>query len=220
MPPFAPAPETPLRGLDLAVWDTETTGLDPWAGARILQIAVVHHRLGEDAPVLVYQSYVDPLGPVPVQASNVHHITTEKVAELRAEGRMPTWQQVAPLFRSACEERVSAGYNIGFDADFVRHHHGHPKGGAPRSLDAMLLSRRLMGGLERYRLINVADALGVPLVGAHEAAVDALATARVLACLLPLAERAGIRTLGEALEAQEAERARAAAHYRSRTPKS
>jgi DNA polymerase III alpha subunit (gram-positive type) len=84
----------------------------------------------------------------------------------------------------------------------------------------MLLSRRLMGGLERYRLINVADALGVPLVGAHEAAVDALATARVLACLLPLAERAGIRTLGDALEAQESERACAAARYRSRTPKS
>jgi DNA polymerase III epsilon subunit-like protein len=41
---------------------------------------------------------------------------------------MPTWQQVAPLFRAACEERVSAGYNVGFDADFVRHHHGHPRG--------------------------------------------------------------------------------------------
>lgn len=215
--PLDLAPETPLRGLALAVWDLETTGLDPYAGARMLQVAVVHHRLGEDVPAVVYRSMVDPCCEVPVAASRVHGITTEKLAELRAAGQLPGWATVWPAMGKALRGRVSAGYNLAFDAGFVRQARGLERTEEPpRALDAMLLAHRVLPGLRRHRLVDVAAYLGVQLDGAHDAGADALATAHVLGAMLPLLERCGLGDLGSAVEAQEGVRTAIAARYAAR----
>ncbi len=211
-------PETPLRGLPLAVWDLETTGLDPWeGGARILQVAVVHHVLGEDVPSVAMRSMVDPCCEVPVAASRVHGITTERLAELRAAGQLPGWGAVWPAFRDAVGRRVSAGYNLAFDVHFIRQAQGLPRSEEPPlALDAMLLAHRVLPGLRRYRLVDVAAYLGVQLDGAHDAGADALATAHVLGAMLPLLERCGLGDLGSAVEAQEGVRTAIAARYAAR----
>jgi DNA polymerase-3 subunit epsilon len=65
-------------------FDTETTGLDPKT-ARILQAAIVTHDLqgilAEEDRIL----YIDPGVPIPLEASDIHGITAEKLNAQQAQ---------------------------------------------------------------------------------------------------------------------------------------
>jgi len=70
-------------------------------------------------------------------------------------------------------------------------------------LDTLLLSAAVHPQQDSHRLEAIAERLGVPVVGRHQALGDALVTAEVLVRLLPLLAAQGICTLGQARAAAQ-----------------
>ena len=106
-------PSTPLKGLPLAVLDTETTGIDPETD-HVVEVAVVHTTLSPDAtPRVVLSHRVRPPIPIPGAASRVHGITDGDVADC------PTWEEVLPEVVGACEGRVPLAHSAPFEAAFI-----------------------------------------------------------------------------------------------------
>ncbi|GAA2110795.1 3'-5' exonuclease [Streptomyces synnematoformans] len=93
---------------DVVVLDTETTGLH--GTARIVEIAV----LSSSGEVLL-DTLVDPSGPIPAEASQLHGITTEMVAGA------PAFSRVLPDLERVLEGKRCLIYNDVYDLGRLRH---------------------------------------------------------------------------------------------------
>ncbi len=157
----------------LAVFDLETTGIDP-ARDRIVEIAIL--RVEPGGGVRTLSSLVDPEMPIPPEASAIHGIT-----DLAVRGQ-PTLGALAPEILRQFEGADLGGYNtIKFDlpllaADLARAGFPFDTGGR-RHVDAM----RIFHEMERR---DLAAALrfycGQELEQAHSALADASATLAIL----------------------------------------
>ncbi len=183
------AADTPLKGLKLAVVDTETTGLDPMT-SRIVDIAVVHIELGGGAPEVEFSSFVNPREPIPADASRIHGITDEMVKDA------PTWPDIQGALLDACEDRVIVAYNAPFDFGMVmgearRHPDPDAPPWAPRWpwLDLFVV-RKAASRFGKKKLAEVAAEHGIAL-DAHGAAGDALVAALLATPLLRALWREG-----------------------------
>ena len=187
-----------LRELTYAVFDTETTGLSPQNGDRVVSIAAVRVRGGVVKAGEYFDALVNPERPIPSASARFHGITDAMVAEA------PPMAVVLPAFLRFAEGCVLVGHQVWFDLLFLR--------AAPIRqpvLDTVALTEMVYGRLDDFDLDPVAGRLGVAVRGRHSALGDALATAEILVRLLGLLDRRGIRTLGDALDLTR--RARAAA---------
>ncbi|UCD23397.1 MAG: 3'-5' exonuclease [Gemmatimonadota bacterium] len=180
-----------LADCAFAVVDVETTGNSPGQGDRIVEIAVV--AVAGDKVELTYNSLVNPERPIPRFTSALTKITQPMVQ------RCPTFDEMADDIMAALAGRVFVAHNARFDWQFV--------GREMRSARDMVLSgprlctvdltRRLVPGLRSRSLDSVANYFSVEINDRHRAAGDALATARVLLCLLDLASERGAQTLDD-----------------------
>lgn len=217
----------PVRSLPLAVLDTETTGLDPREGHRIITLCVWHARLDEPQAQwrVVLDVELDPERSVPVEASRVNGYTDAVVAELRSRGRLRRFADVEPALDSALKGRVPVGFNLPFDASFVVAERARargvrpvlPRDWRPPGLDPRLLAALVWPG-QSQRLVDCAKRAGCDQPDAHTARADALMAALVLRDLLQRLERMGhpVHTLGDVLELQGRARQEVEAHYRAR----
>jgi DNA polymerase III epsilon subunit-like protein len=87
--------------------DTETTGLRPSRGDRIVEVAIV-----DDRGKVLLNSLVDPERPIPSEASDIHGISTAMV-----RGK-PTLRAVMPLVREIVSGHSLVIYNAAFDVRF------------------------------------------------------------------------------------------------------
>ena len=132
----------------LLALDLETTGLDPIED-RIVQAAVV--LVGADGAVSdkSWDGIVDPGVPIPVGASNIHGITTERA---RQEGMPPVeaLQIIARLVDNAADRGMPLViFNAPFDWPFVlaeAQRHG-VQIGTPDIVDPLVIDR----AVDRYR---------------------------------------------------------------------
>ena len=165
----------------LLALDLETTGLDPIED-RIVQAAVV--LVGADGAVsdTSWDGIVDPGVPIPVGASNIHGITTERA---RQEGMPPVeaLQIIARLVDNAADRGMPLViFNAPFDWPFVlaeAQRHG-VQIGTPDIVDPLVIDR----AVDRYRkgsrrLEGVAAHYGHDLGQAHNARADAIAAAAI-----------------------------------------
>lgn len=94
------------------VVDTETTGLDPSKGDRLVEIACVelmHHvPTGQS-----FQCYLNPKRDVPVEAFNVHGLSTEFLAD------KPEFHEKAQAFLDFIGEDQLVIHNAEFDLKFL-----------------------------------------------------------------------------------------------------
>jgi DNA polymerase-3 subunit epsilon len=91
--------------------DLETTGINT-AKDRIVQIGIV--KLMPDGELKEWSSFVNPECAIPKEASDVHHITEEKLKGA------PTFRMLAPVLIKGFEDVDFAGYNIkAFDLPFM-----------------------------------------------------------------------------------------------------
>ncbi len=199
-------PSSPLRGLPLAVIDTETTGLVP---GHIVEIAVVHLTLGDDAPPrLAYSTRLRPPEPIPAAATAIHGITDADVADAPTFGQ--AWRDLA----AALDGRVLCAHHAPFDAAFLVDECARigatvkpPEGWLCTKVPAMVADRYKRG----KHLGDIAARRGIVL-DAHGAAGDAM-TAALLAPALwrealrktGNAGRTALTTLAELLSWQHAE---------------
>lgn len=170
----------------IAVFDLETTGVDVDT-SRIVSACLA--ILGEDDGVLGQWDWLaDPGIEIPLGASNVHGITTERV---RADGR-PAALVVAEVAQAI---RMVAGlgmplvvYNAPYDLTLLDREcrrHGIPVvDPLPLVIDPLVIDK----AVDRYRkgkrtLEVAAEHYGVSLEGAHDAAADAIAAGRLARAL-------------------------------------
>lgn len=101
----------PLREI---VWDTETTGIDPKAGHRLVEIGAV--EIIDKMPTgKVYHQYINPEREIEVEAIRVHGITNERVEN------EPTFEQIIDDFLEFIGDAPLVAHNAPFDMGFVNH---------------------------------------------------------------------------------------------------
>jgi DNA polymerase-3 subunit epsilon len=185
-----------LADLSYTVFDTETTGVEPSAGDKIISIGAVRIVNGRLLKQEVFEQLVDPRRSVPRDSIRIHGIRPEN---LRGQ---PTLREALPGFHRFCEDTVLVGHNAAFDMRFLEL--AEPETGVRFTqpvLDTLLLSAVVHRNLSDHSLEAIAERLGVAVVGRHTALGDALVTSEVFLKLLQLLAERGIATLGEALDA-------------------
>lgn len=168
----------------IAVFDTETTGLD-LRESRIVTACLAEldgtGQLVTDRP----EWLADPGIDIPASASAVHGITTE-IARAKGQPAKQVISELLDAIRDCLERNVAVvAYNAPYDFTIL-HYEALRHGLEPITepwpvLDPLVIDK----GLDTYRrgkrrLEVVAEHYGIPLVEAHTATADAVAAGRVM----------------------------------------
>lgn len=154
------------------ILDTETTGLDE--AAEIVEIAICDAR-----GLLEFSALVKPTRPIPAEASKVHGITDEMVADARP------WPQVQHIINTICWGRNVLAFNAEYDARLIRQAKALSESqidDAPYDWGCLMKAYQAFAGLYRWpRLAAACEAIGYTFEGnAHRAMADAKAARAVL----------------------------------------
>lgn len=178
-----------LRELTWAVLDTETTGLDPNTGARMLEIAIVRIEPGTLEVSDTFTTLVNPGVPIPPETTEIHRITQGEI-----DGA-PSFAEVAPAISARLQGCLVVGHNVAFDLKFVSaeyHHAGLTMpgltGGGRLPFACTLEGARMHLPIPKHRLGMCCEHLGITLEGWHAALADTMATAELAKRLLERAE--------------------------------
>ncbi len=186
----------PLNELEFTVFDTETTGLDPKGGDKIISIGsirIVNCRLLQDE---CFDQFVDPERSLPFESIQIHGIQPEML-----KGQ-PTIDKVLPLFHRFAGDTVLVAHNAAFDMRMLQIYEAKTGVKFVNSvLDTLLLSAVVHPAQQDHTLEAIAGRLGVSIVGRHTALGDAIATGEIFIKLIPLLAKMGIYTLKEARKA-------------------
>ncbi len=185
---------TPLSELEYVVLDTETTGLRPSQGDRIVSLSAVRIRGGKVVSGSVFHTLVNPGRPIPPESIKFHGIDDEAVKDA------PSLAEVLPRFYEFVGNAVLVAHNAAFDKKFLDL--GAREAGLAELdnpiLDTLFLSYGVHKDFEGHNLDAIAARLGVVVENRHTSLGDARTTAAVFLKLLPLLERRGVRTLADA----------------------
>ncbi len=124
------------------VMDTETTGLDPAEGHRIVEIGAVE-LLNHLPTGRVYHQYVNPERDMPAEAFAVHGLSAERLA------REPVFAEVAEAFLAFIGDAPLIIHNASFDMKFLNAELsalGLPPLPAERAVDTLAIARRRFPG--------------------------------------------------------------------------
>jgi DNA polymerase-3 subunit epsilon len=158
------------------VVDTETTGLDPTDGHRIIEIGCV--ELFDHVPTgLTFQRYLNPERLIPVEAQRVHGLTDEFLAE------KPVFAAIVAELLEFFGDAPLVMHNAAFDLKFVNSELlrlSRPVISAARTIDTIEIAKAKLPGA-RYSLDELCKRFGIDLSGRgkHGALIDAELTARV-----------------------------------------
>lgn len=165
----------------LGVFDLETTGIDVETSRIVSAYVGVIDAAGEAKGVVWL---ADPGVEIPVQASAVHGITTERA---RADGR-PAGEVVAEIvsvLRALLAQGVPVTiYNAPYDLTLLNREavrHGvEPLESPTPIIDPLVLDRAMDKYRKGKRTLEIAASVyGVDLTDAHDAMADAVAAGRV-----------------------------------------
>jgi DNA polymerase-3 subunit epsilon len=158
------------------VLDTETTGLDPSDGHRIVEIGCVE-LMGHLPTGRTFQCYLNPERDIPIESQRVHGITDEFIAD-------------KPLFASVVDELFAfigdaplVIHNAGFDLKFLNAELARlqrtPLAYA-RAIDTIDIAKSKIPGA-RYSLDELCKRFGIDLTSRskHGALLDATLLAQV-----------------------------------------
>ncbi|MBK7893758.1 MAG: WYL domain-containing protein [Anaerolineaceae bacterium] len=187
--------------LPIVVLDTETTGLFPGLGHRIVEIAAI--RLENWQEVGQLSTLIQPGRKMDPKASSVNGITD---ADLLGQ---PGFSQVADDLLALLDGAVVVAHNAEFDAGFVGQElliHGLQTSGQVAALPnpwlcTLLLARRHFH-FGRNNLSHIARHLGVRMGRAHRALNDVYMTAEILKRMVRTLEQRRLETVGDLLHAQ------------------
>ena len=158
------------------VVDTETTGLDPSDGHRIIEIGCV--ELFDHVPTgVTFQRYFNPQRLVPPDSQRVHGLTDEFLS-----GK-PCFAAVAEELLAFLGEAPLVMHNAPFDLKFLNaelQRLSIPLVPFGRTIDTIEIAKSRVPGA-RYSLDELCKRFGIDLSGRtrHGALVDAQLTARV-----------------------------------------
>lgn len=132
------------------VMDTETTGLDPFTGDRIVEIGGV--ELINHLPTgRVYHQYINPERDMPIEAFNVHGLSIDFLSD------KPVFKNIAQDFLDFCGSDKLVIHNAPFDMKFLNAEFDRmnlPKLPMSQAIDTLDMARRRFPGAQ-----NTLDAL-------------------------------------------------------------
>ncbi len=189
--------EVPLRDLAVVVFDTETTGLDPKGGDRVVQLSAVRVKRGKVILDENFDSYVNPERSIPKPSIEIHGVTPKMVKDA------PKMKACTEEFFEFCHGEALLAHNAAFDMAFLRQ-------GAKEAalsfdqpvLDTVFMSAFLFDYTGQHTLDDLADRFDVkiPEDARHTALGDAIATAEIFTKMIPMLEARGVENLGQMLE--------------------
>jgi DNA polymerase-3 subunit epsilon len=120
------------------VLDTETTGLDPWQGHRLVEVGCVElvNRIPSGQ---VFHRYVNPERDVPAEAFAVHGLSAEFLKD------KPPFAEIADELIEFIGEAPLVAHNASFDLGFLNaelERCSKPIIGRERLVDTLMLARR------------------------------------------------------------------------------
>lgn len=158
------------------VLDTETTGLDPAQGDRIIEIAAI--ELINDIPTEnTFQTLINPLCPISPGAKNIHGITDDMVAHA------PLFEHIVDDLLTFLSDSPLIIHNATFDLKFLNYELSllHKDPITPtRVIDTVALARAKFPG-SPVNLDALCRRFQIPLTGRekHSALLDCQLLARV-----------------------------------------
>ena len=180
-----------LHGVTVLAVDTETTGMSPADGHRLVEVARV--AVVDGALAAEWSTLIDPGRPIPPDATRVHGISDAMVAGA------PTAAVAGRQLREACGDLPLVFHNAPFDLPFLiqlfREAGVRPL--LSPIVDTLGLARGLFG-TGSNALGALAARLKLPAETAHRALGDTRTTARLFVELAGRWEREkGVRSLLE-----------------------
>jgi DNA polymerase-3 subunit epsilon len=188
--------ERSLPELTYTVFDTETTGLAPGDGDKIIQIGATRIVAAKLRRSERFEQLVDPERSISPASIAVHGLQPPMLAG------QPRIGDVLPAFHAFAQDSVLVAHNAAFDMRFLRNEEAACGVRFEQPvLDTMLLAALVHPQQASHGLEAIAQRLGVPVLGRHTALGDAYVTAEVFLKLIPLLRERGIHTLQQALDA-------------------
>jgi len=180
---------TPISKKRYVAFDLETTGLSS-GNDNIIEIGavrVVNGQIEEE-----FQQLVDPVGPIPADASAVNHITDDMVRG------QPKIYEVLPAFLAFVGDDVLAAHNVRFDAGFLNQACLRNRFSVPAGyFDTMALAR-YWPQAENKKLGTLAATAGIESEEAHRALGDARTVAALISATNKLRSDKAHKKAGEA----------------------
>lgn len=173
--------------VEFTIFDTETTGLEPEWGDRIIEIAAV--KLRNNTPGEVFSSLVNPERKVGAGAFEINQISDEMLKYA------PRTEKVLPKFLDFVRGSVLCSYNASFDLSFLNNEIKLLNLTFPQDMivvDILSMARRLLPGIERHSLWFVAETMGIKAVQQHRALSDVELTITVFNKLNAMLKAKGI----------------------------
>jgi DNA polymerase-3 subunit epsilon len=131
-----------MAGIREIVLDTETTGLDPASGHRVVEIGCV--ELIDRLPTgNYYHTFINPMRDMPTEAYNVHGISEEFLKD------KPTFRKIAQEFLDFISTSNLVIHNAAFDIKFLNHELallGKKEIRMSRAIDTLLIARKKFPG--------------------------------------------------------------------------
>lgn len=179
-----------LAELKFVIFDVETTGLEPAAGDRIVEIGAI--KVEGNKIVDKFNSMLNPGRPVSAGAFAVNGIT----AQLLKDAPLPS--EVIPKFMEFIKGNTLFAYNANFDAGFLKQELALLGFKLPQDsliIDMLAMSRTFLPRLERHALSFVARHFGLMDQQKHRALDDVEMSFKVLQKLFALASAQGLDEL-------------------------
>lgn len=177
------------KHLSVVAFDTETTGLDPFGGDRIIEVGLVVLRLGPDGRIVDREDFselVNPGMPIPRKVTEITGIRDDDVAGCPPFAAFA--DDVAERFRGA----VAVAHNYPFDLAFLTQEFERaqvPWEEPLAAIDTVDVSMKHFPEARSHKLGDLARRLDVTLETAHRATDDAAACG---GCFIELAVRHGV----------------------------
>ncbi|MDD5165957.1 MAG: exonuclease domain-containing protein [Candidatus Omnitrophica bacterium] len=176
-----------LDEVEFVIFDTETTGLEPKSGDRIVEIAGIRFK-GEER-IATFQSLINPHRPISPAAFAVNKISEDMLRDA------PGTEEVLPGFLDFIKGSCVCSYNASFDMAFLNNELktiGKELSQDLVIVDVLKMARRLLPGSERYALWFVADGLGIKTQQQHRAFSDVELTLGVFKKLKMILQLKGV----------------------------
>jgi DNA polymerase-3 subunit epsilon len=181
-----------IDDIEIVIFDTETTGLKPEEGDRIVELAAL--RVKAQNRVAVFDELVNPGREISPGAFAVNKITPEMLKDA------PRIETVMPKFLAFIQDHCLCSYNAEFDMNFLNNEIKLIGLAAIKNiivLDVLAMARQFMPGLSRYALWFVAEKLGVKSVQQHRALADVEMSWEVFTKLKMIGRGKGIRSIAD-----------------------
>ncbi len=124
------------------VFDTETTGLDPAQGHRVVEIGCVE-LMNHMATGRTWHTYLNPERDMPVEAALIHGLKDEFLI------KQPLFAEVADAFLEFIGDAPLIAHNAQFDANFINaelKRHGFAILAKDRIIDTLPMARKMFPG--------------------------------------------------------------------------